>query len=383
MDASSRAQVAAFLAMDVLSEANRLEASGQRIFHLETGQPGGAAPKAARDAARRALDEDPLGYTEALGRPALKAAIAGHYAAQYGLEIDPKRVIVTTGSSSAFILSFLALFDAGQGLAMPVPGYPAYRNTALALNLKPIGVAAGPETQFQIPLDMLWKTNAAHGLLIASPGNPTGTVIPHTELAHLAALCREKRWRLVSDEIYHGLIYDVRAETALNVAPDAIVINSFSKYFAMTGWRIGWMIVPDSLVRPIERLAQNLFISPPAISQVAALAALSADAKAELETLVRGYRRNRDRLKAALSAAGLTRIAPADGAFYLYADISAFGDDSATLAKRLLNETGVAVTPGWDFDPDCGGAWIRLSYAGTERDVTEAAERLTAWFRRG
>jgi aspartate/methionine/tyrosine aminotransferase len=378
---SSRAQVAPFLAMDVLREANRLEADGRRIYHLETGQPGAKAPAAARAAAKASLDNDLLGYTEALGRPALKKAIAARYARQYGLEIDPQRVVITTGSSAGFVLAFLTLFEAGQGLAMAAPGYPAYRNTAIALNLVPQQIPAGDPQNFLLEPQQLAKLEHTHGLLLASPGNPTGTVLPRPVLAGLAALCREKGWPLISDEIYHGLTYGAETVTALSVEPDAIVINSFSKYFAMTGWRIGWMILPERIVRTVERLAQNLYISPPTISQVAALAALTADD--ELQTHVAAYRRNRDRLLEALNAGGLNKTAPADGAFYLYTDISRLGPDAAVIAKRLLQETGIAVTPGMDFDPQDGGHWLRLSYAGAEAEVAEAAGILTAWLKRG
>lgn len=367
------------MAMDVLARANALEASGQRVYHLETGQPSTPAPKPALLAARQALEGDPLGYTEALGKPALKQAIAAQYLENYGLEIDARRIVVTTGSSAGFILSFLAAFDAGDRLVMGVPGYPAYRNTAAALNIEPVAIPAGPDTGFQLPLRTLETINGASGLLIASPANPTGTVIPPGDLKAIAGICRTKNWRLISDEIYHGLSYSGPAQTVLAFSPDAIVVNSFSKYYSMTGWRIGWLVVPEDLVRAIERLAQNLFISPPAISQFAALAALSAEARLELNGHVAVYRRNRDVLAAALKAGGIVRMAPADGAFYLYADVSSIAPDSRELAAALLTETGVAVTPGWDFDPANGGSWLRLSYAGAETELREAAGRLSAW----
>lgn len=379
---SSRSQVAAFMAMDVLRQANALEASGRRVFHLETGQPATTAPRAALHAVRAALSSHPLGYTEALGRVALKEAIARHYQDAYGLTIDPGRVVVTTGSSSGFILSFLAAFDAGQKLAMGLPGYPAYRNTALALNIEPVLVPAGPESGFRLPLDALSDIEGAHGLLIASPGNPTGTILPPEDLAAIARLCGRKGWHLISDEIYHGLNYDQPAQTILSYAPDAIVVNSFSKFYSMTGWRIGWMIVPGAMVRTIERLAQNLFISPPAVSQVAAEAALSAEARFELDGHVAVYRRNRDVLAAALKAGGVNRTAPATGAFYVYADVSAHCRDSTELASQLLAETGVAATPGWDFDPIAGGSWLRLSYAGASAEIAAASALLTPWLAR-
>lgn len=379
---SSRAQIPPFLAMDVLAEANRLEASGRRVYHLETGQPGTKAPRVALDAVRTALEHDALGYTEALGRPAFKEAVAGHYRAVYGLSIDPVRIVATTGSSSGFILAFLAAFDAGQRLVMGAPGYPAYRNTAMALNLEPVVIPAGLATRFQLPLDQLERIESAHGLLIASPGNPTGTVIPPSDLAAIAGICRTKGWRLISDEIYHGLAYGPQTPCALSFAPDAIVINSFSKYFSMTGWRIGWMIVPEDMVRAVERLAQNLFISPPAMSQVAAVAALSPGAHEELEGHVRAYRQNRDVLIAALRKAGVTDIAPADGAFYVYACVEAYCEDSRALSAALLSETGIAATPGWDFDPADGGKWMRFSTAGRASDIEAASELLSPWLLR-
>jgi aspartate/methionine/tyrosine aminotransferase len=376
---SSRAEIAPFLAMDILARANALEAEGRKIYHLETGQPATPAPNAALVAARDALAGHTLGYTEALGIPPLRQAIAQTYRDRYGLGIDPRRVIVTTGSSAGFILSFLAAFDAGQRLVMGTPSYPAYRNTALALNVLPVGVPAGLATGFQLPLDVLEQIDGAHGLLIASPANPTGTVIPGHELESIAGLCRSKRWRLIADEIYHGLSYGVETPSVLSFAPDAIVVNSFSKYYSMTGWRIGWMIVPETMVRTVERLAQNLFISPPAISQFAALGALTAEARTELDGHVKAYWRNRNVLAMALKAGGISSIAPGDGAFYLYAHVGEITVDSRVLASELLSETGVAATPGWDFDPDGGGAWLRLSYAGAESDIREASGILSSW----
>ena len=378
-DVSIRSQIAPFLAMDVLREANRREAAGQKIYHLETGQPGTPAPQAALLAVQETLRREPLGYTDALGRPALKEAIARLYRDRYGLNVDPSRVVTTTGSSAGFILSFLAAFDAGQRLVMGTPGYPAYRNTALALNIEPICIPAGLATGFQLPLDRLAQVENAHGLLIASPGNPTGTLISPADLASIAEICRAKNWRLISDEIYHGLSYDSPAASILEFAPDAIVVNSFSKYFSMTGWRIGWMIVPPGMVRAVERLAQNLFISPPAISQIAAEAALSSEARRELEGHTQSYRRNRDVLLAALQRGGVRDVAPADGAFYLYACVEPFCADSRDFAARLLEETGVAATPGWDFDPVEGGKWIRFSTAGTQGDIDAAAALLSPW----
>jgi aspartate/methionine/tyrosine aminotransferase len=376
MITSKRAQIDAFLAMDVMARANRRARSGKAVFHLETGQPGCSGPRAALAAAAAALGTDNLGYTEALGRPALRERIARHYGEAYGVDVPASRVVVTTGSSAGFILAFLAAFDAGDRLAMAAPGYPAYRNTAKALDLEPVFIRCGPEENFRLHPEALSRSNQWHGALIASPANPTGTMMTRDEIGAIADMCAQRDAWLISDEIYHGITYGSRGETALGVAPDAIVINSFSKYYAMTGWRIGWMIVPEDLVRPIERLAQNLYISPAAISQVAALAAM--DANVELDGHVALYARNRKRLIAALKTSGIDMMAPADGAFYLYADVSRFGSASR-MAERLLDEAGVAVTPGLDFDPEDGDRWLRLSYAGSEAEVAAAADAFVAW----
>lgn len=360
-----------------MARANERARSGRAVFHLETGQPGCLAPQKALEAAARALTTDNLGYTEALGRPALRERIARHYGEAYGVSVAASRVVVTNGSSAGFILAFLAAFDAGDRLAMAVPGYPAYRNTAKALDLEPVFIRCGPEENFRLHPEALSASNQWHGALIASPANPTGTMMSRDEIAAIADVCAQRDAWLISDEIYHGITYGARGETALAVAPDAIIINSFSKYYAMTGWRIGWMIVPEELVRPIERLAQNLYISPPAISQVAALAAM--DSGEEIDRHVALYARNRKRLIEALRAAGIEQIAPADGAFYIYADVSRFGSASR-LAELLLDEAGVAVTPGLDFDPEEGDRWLRLSYAGSEDEVAAAAKALVAWF---
>jgi aspartate/methionine/tyrosine aminotransferase len=376
MTISRRAQIDAFLAMDVMARANQRARAGKAVFHLETGQPGCRAPKGALDAAAAALNSENLGYTEALGRPALRERIARHYREAYDVDLPASRVVVTTGSSAGFILAFLAAFDAGDRLAMAIPGYPAYRNTAKALDLEPVLIRCGPEQNFRLSPAALSQRNEWHGALIASPANPTGTMMSRGEIGAIADVCAQRDAWLISDEIYHGITYGAHAETALSVAPDAIIINSFSKYYSMTGWRIGWMIVPEELVRPIERLAQNLYISPAAISQVAALAAM--DATVELDGHVALYARNRRRLIDALRNAGLGTMAPADGAFYLYADVSQFGSASR-MSERLLDEVGVAATPGLDFDPEDGDRWLRLSYAGGEVEIAAAADALVAW----
>ncbi len=380
MTPSKRSDVAPFIVMDVLDRANALAAAGRTVFHLEAGQPGTQAPKLALDAAARALGSDVLGYTEALGRPALRRRIARHYREVHGVAVSAERIVITAGSSAGFVLAFLAMLDQGQTLAMANPGYPAYRNIAHALGLAPRLIACREAMQFRLTADAVANERGIDGLLIASPANPSGTVIGERELQAIVEVCARRKIKLISDEIYHGITYGIRAQTALAFSDDVVVINSFSKYFSMTGWRIGWMVVPESLVRPIERLTQNFYISPPTISQVAALAAL--DAADELDGHVRVYARNRERLLAAVQEAGFGAIAPADGAFYVYASVAPFGMDATAFTKALLDETGVAATPGNDFDPEEGGRWVRFSYAGSASEVDRAADALVAWCRR-
>jgi aspartate/methionine/tyrosine aminotransferase len=381
---SRRSAVAPFIAMDVLRETRVLEREGRRIVHMELGEPGAPAPLAVREAAARALGEGVIGYAEALGRPELRARIARHYAETYNVELSPERVVVTTGSSGAFLLAFLAGFEAGARIALTAPGYPAYANILAALGLEPVFIEIGRETRFAPTAE---KLAAAHsekridGALLASPANPTGTMIPRDEFAKICAFCEEAGILLVSDEIYHGLSYDQPCETALAHSRSAIVVNSFSKYYAMTGWRLGWLVAPESFVRPIERLQQSLAISAPTLSQIAALAAF--DATAELEAVKAGYARSRALLLERLPKLGFTDFAPPDGAFYIYADISRFTADSAAFCERMLKEAGVATTPGVDFDRARGRRALRFSFAGAESEVRLGLDRLAAWLRRG
>lgn len=372
--------VAPFMAMDVLSAANDLEARGNRVVHLEVGQPGTPAPKAVLDAAQAALGQDRLGYVEALGVPPLRERIARHYRETYGVDIAAERVIVTTGSSSGFLLAFLAAFDAGDRVALAAPGYPAYRNILGALGLEAVDLAASAADRFQPTVRLLDGARGdVAGLILASPSNPTGTMVTAGELAELGATCEARGIRLVSDEIYHGIVFGEPAATALASCPSAVVVNSFSKYYSMTGWRLGWMVVPQDLVRPIERLAQNLYISAPTLSQRAAVAAF--DCCEELEGHVRRYRLNRDLLLHGLPKAGLDRLTVPSGAFYLYADVSHLTNDSADFCRRMLTEAGVAAVPGADFDPQRGHGTLRLSFAGSTADIEEAVRRLGAWRR--
>lgn len=379
MRSSSRGEVDPFIVMDVMEAARAEEALGRSIIHMEVGQPGTPAPATALDALGHALGNDPLGYTVALGLPTLRARIARLYGEWYGVDLDPARVVVTAGSSAAFLLAFTALFEAGEKVAIGEPGYPSYRNILKSLSLVPVGISTRVENRFQPVAADLDRDDLA-GVLIASPANPTGTMLDGPALSALIEAAAARGIAFISDEIYHGIQYGARAVTALEVSDEVYVINSFSKYFSMTGWRIGWMVVPEAHVRKVERLAQNMFICAPHASQVAALAAM--DAGEELEANMATYRANRDLMLAELPGAGFGRIAPPDGAFYIYADVSDRGEDSRALSARILKEAGVAVTPGLDFDPRRGVGTLRFSYARSTEDIAEGLRRLREWSRR-
>jgi aspartate/methionine/tyrosine aminotransferase len=375
-----RGQIPPFIAMDVLRAANEQAAAGEDVLHLEVGQPSTPAPGGVLAAAQAALGRETLGYTDALGLPALREAIATHYHRRYAVALDPARIVVTTGSSGAFLLAFLAAFDPGDRVAMAAPAYPAYRNILTALDLVPVELPAGPDQRYQMTLDLLHSLQQPlDGLIVASPANPTGTMLAPAELAEIARSCRDLGIRFISDEIYHGIVYARTAATALASSDEAIVVNSFSKYFSMTGWRLGWMVVPPDMLRAVECLAQNLYISPPALSQHAAIAAF--DCGDELDANVARYAANRALLLAELPKAGLVQFAPADGAFYLYADVGHLTNDSPEFCRRMLREIGVACTPGVDFDPARGNAALRISFAGSSETMAEAARRLVSWRR--
>ena len=380
---SRRGAIAPFVVMDIMRAANERRQSGHDIVHMEVGQPGTPAPLLARQAIKAAVDRDLLGYTEALGMPRLRERIAQLYRDAHGLDISPERVVVTAGSSAAFVLAFLALFDEGARIVLPQPGYPCYRNIVKALGLVPVELPVGPPERWMPAARLLAAEHdgdaAPAGLLFASPANPTGTMMSEAALAQICAACRAQGIVLIADEIYHGLTYAGPARTALAFDDGVIVVNSFSKYYSMTGWRVGWMVVPQNLVRGIERLAQNFYISPAAVSQIGALAAF--DAIEELEANKAVYAANRELLLDELPRAGFGKLAPADGAFYLYADVSEMTDDSVAFSRRVLHEAGVAVTPGIDFDPARGHRFLRFSYSGTTKDMAEAAKRLRAWRR--
>ena len=378
MAASRRAQVAPFFAMEILKAATRRAAEGAQVFHMETGEPGSGAPGAVLDAARAALAEGMIGYTEAHGVQALRERIAASYGERYGFVPPAERIVVTTGGSAGLMLAFLAAFDAGDRVALANPGYPAYRNTLRALGLEPVPLPTTAATRFQPTVAMLEAlAQPIQGLIVASPSNPTGTMLARRTLEAVAGFCDERGIRVVSDEIYHGITYGEPAASVAAVSQSAVVINGFSKYFAMTGWRLGWMVVPEDLARAVERLAQNLYISPPALSQRAALAAF--DCRAELEANVARYARNRSIVQRALPAAGFGALAPCDGAFYAYADVSGLSDDSEAFCRRMLAECGVAATPGIDFDTERGRAFVRFSYAGATEDVEAACAALQRW----
>jgi len=378
--ASGRSDVPPFMVMDVMAAAARIEAEGGHVIHMEVGQPAAAAPKTAILAAHAALGGGRIDYTSALGIPSLRERISRHYREAYGLVVDAGRIVITTGSSGAFILSFLAMFEPGDRVAVTVPGYPPYRHILTALGCEPVLIETSAENRHALTGEALL---AAHrktplkGVLVGSPANPTGTMMSGEALTSLISAAEDAGIRFISDEIYHGLDYAFPAVTAAGLSPRALVINSFSKYFCMTGWRVGWMVVPEPMVRPIERLQQNLAISVPTLSQIAAEAAF--EGREEMEAVKRGYLENRRILIEGLPRAGLTKFLPVDGAFYLYADVSDFTSDSFKFAGEMLEKARVAATPGVDFDPIGGHRFIRFSYARSAEEMREAVERIARW----
>jgi aspartate/methionine/tyrosine aminotransferase len=381
---SQRSDVSPFIVMDVMSEAAAIERSGGTIVHMEVGQPGHPAPQTALDAAAAAIRAGRIPYTEALGIRSLRERIARHYAETYRVDVSPERIVVTTGSSGGFTLAFLSMFEPGDRVAISAPGYPAYRNILKALSLEAIEIPTGPETRFALTGDLIRKAHAVKplkGVLAMSPANPTGVVMTPQALKGLCDACQDLGLWFISDEIYHGLTYgDAKEETALAFSDDAVIINSFSKFFCMTGWRVGWMVVPKRLIRPVERLQQNFSISVPYLSQVAAEAAF--DGADEMRAVRQGYARNRAILMEGLPKIGLGGFLPVDGAFYVYIDVSALTNDSMDFCKRAIREAGVAITPGLDFDPAEGHRFVRLSFAGTEQDMHNAVQQLGHWLAR-
>ena len=373
MKNSARGSVDPFIVMDVMEAASKIEKAGHDVIHLEVGQPGTSAPILAKESVIDSLSASTLGYTVALGIPELRKKIAELYWHWYKVKVDPQRIIVTPGSSGAFILAFTGLFDVGDSVGIGSPGYPSYRQILKALSLNTVTIKALSDNKFQpVPTDVI--NNKLDGLLVASPANPTGSMLNRDELEKLMAACKKKETAFISDEIYHGIEYETRAVSALEVSDDCFVINSFSKYFSMTGWRLGWIVVPNKHIRQFERLAQNMFICAPHISQIAALGAL--DAHHELNQNVQTYKTNRAMLAEQLPKLGLANFAPPDGAFYFYVDVSEYTDNSVNFANEILDEVNVAVTPGIDFDPDRGLKTIRLSYACSTPDLKEGLRRL-------
>jgi len=377
-----RAGIPPFHVMDVWLAAAERQRSHGDLVNLSAGQPSVGAPEPVRAAAAAALQANALGYTVALGIPELRSAIAGSYADRYGLSIDPDDVVVTTGSSGGFLLAFLACFDAGDRVAIASPGYPCYRNILTALGCEVVEIACGPETRFQPTAAMLAEIDGPlAGVIVASPANPTGTVMEPAELAAIAAWCDAAGVRLISDEVYHGLVYEGAPQTscAWETSRNAVVANSFSKYFAMTGWRLGWLLVPPALRRAVDCLTGNFTICPPVLAQYAAVAAFTPEAIAESDGHLRHYAANRELLLGGLRSMGIEKLAPTDGAFYVYADLAEHTDDSLAFCARLLADTGLALTPGVDFDTERGNTYVRLSFAGPTADIDEALRRLRGW----
>ena len=373
MKKSNRGNVDPFIVMDVMENARKAEEQGEDIIHMEVGQPGTAVPKIAQDKLIEKMKNDSLGYTVALGLPELRLRIARLYRDWYKVDIDPNRVVVTSGSSGGFILSFASLFDSKQRIGIGSPGYPSYRQILKAQDLEPVLIETSMENRFQ-PIAEDLKNRNLSGVLIASPANPTGSMLNFESMEALITTSIDEKISFISDEIYHGIEYENKAISALQITDDCYVINSFSKYFSMTGWRVGWMVVPESHIRQIERLAQNMFICAPHSSQVAALHAL--DCNEELEKNLDIYKKNRELMKKGLEEAGFTKTSPPDGAFYIYADISEFSNDSLEFTQLVLKEAKVAITPGLDFDPSRGNSTIRFSYARSTKDIIVGLERL-------
>ncbi|SFF76298.1 Aspartate/methionine/tyrosine aminotransferase [Novosphingobium sp. CF614] len=370
------AQVEPFHAVAIGRLAYALAEAGQDVIHMEYGQPSTGAPAAAIAAAHKVLDSDPGGYWEST---ALMERIARHYGEAYGVAVESEQVLLTCGASPAFVLALSSLFEPGARVALARPGYVAYRNTLRALYIEPVEVPCGPAERYQITAAALDALDPVpQGVIVASPANPTGTIIAPGELAAIAAVCARKGIRVVSDEIYHGLCYTEAAQSILQHSADALVVNSFSKYYSMAGWRLGWLLVPPELVATARARMTNLFLTPSVLAQHAGLVAF--DCREELEGHVRAYARNRELLLAALPRLGLGRIAPPDGAFYIYADVGDLTNDSLSLCRQLLRETGVAAAPGIDFDPVDGNRFIRFSFAVSTPLVEQAIERMVPWF---
>jgi len=374
---SNRSNIAPFYVMEVMRSAAERESTGKEVLHLEVGQPSTPAPLGARQNAIKAIEKEILGYTSAMGMEPLRERLSLHYLEWYKTEIPPSRIAITMGASGAFTSAFLACFESGDRVAVPTPGYPCYRNVLRALDVDVVDLPVGPETRFQPSPEGLESLGPIDGLVVASPSNPTGTMLLENELLEIVNWCQANEVRLISDEIYHGVTYGTAAPTAASFWEEAVVVNSFSKYFSMTGWRVGWLVLPETLVSPVERLAQNAFIAAASVSQHAALGAF--DSHDELETNLDRYRTNRQILLEGLPSVGVDKLAPADGAFYIWAQVDHLCNDSQELAQQWLSELGIAVTPGIDFDPSEGHRFIRFSFAGSTSEALETIQKLSNW----
>lgn len=379
---SDRSSVPPFIVMDVLHASAQRAATGKPVYHLAAGQPSLGVPPAVTEGLKDILDRDPIGYTVSLGLPELRNRIAAHYKATQGVEIPAERIVVTTGSSGGFILAFASCFNAGDRVGLAMPGYPAYPSILQSLGIEPVRIPVGPDSRYQPTVEVLEQLGEKlDGLIVASPSNPTGTIMPPEDLERLCQWCDANDVRLISDEIYHGITFDQPAVTTARYSDSAVLINSFSKYFCMTGWRLGWLVVPEDMVRPLECLTQNMFISAPTLSQHAGI--LVFDHIDEFERRVQDYAANRDLLLKAFPDAGITRFAPPDGAFYLYTDLSHLTNDSLAFCQKMLAETGIAAAPGVDFDPVNGSHCVRFSFARDLEHMTAAVDALSSWLRKG
>ncbi len=376
---SSSVGIDPFVAMEIMKRANKLEKNGRKIFHMELGEPGGGAPLAVIESAKEILLNNNLhlGYTEAIGIPSLRRRISQYYEDYYKVQIDPERIVVTTGSSAGFLLGFLAAFNPGSRIGLTEPGYPAYRNIVKALGMNVVRIPTEASNKYQPDPSLLDRFMPLDGLVVASPANPTGTMLNEQNFRAIVNWAESSKVKIISDEVYHGITYDCHPTTMEQLGSNGIIVNSFSKYFGMTGWRIGWAVVPKDMVIKVERLAQNLFISPPSLSQHIALSAFNCIA--ELNNRVEQYSTNRDVFLKALPRAGIKKIAPSDGAFYIFADVSSITDDSSKFCERMLDDIGVAATPGIDFDTVRGKRYIRFSIAGSSSMITQAATAMSEW----
>ena len=377
---SKRSEIAPFLAIDMLTKSNTLKSKGRDIIHMDVGEPGFNTPKHVLEYAKTIIDKKKIGYTESIGIPELREKISNHYKLWYNEEVKSNSIAVTAGASGAFVLTLLALFDPGDRIAIMTPYYPAYVNALKALNLDIVFLRGKNKSGYQPTLEMLESIKGTiKGIVVASPANPTGSILKNKQLIDLAKWCKQNNIKIISDEIYHGIEYGKLSETLLHYNSDAIIINSFSKYFSMTGWRLGWLIAPKNIINTIEKLSMSLFLCAPTFSQLIAVKALEDYEILNNNVLI--YKKNRDLLINFFEDMGFNKYAPADGAFYLYLDVSKITDNSTNFAIRLLKEAGVSSTPGADFDHNLGNKFIRFSYGGTHKEIVEGTKRIYNWLK--